>query len=51
MLFIILPYYLVTLLCPEPVVTCALERAVEEHVAVADGDVVEHDQVEVDLVR
>ena len=43
--------YLVALLRPEPVVAGALERAVEEHVAVADGHVVQHDQVEVHLVR
>ena len=43
--------YLVALLCPEPVVAGALQRSVEEHVAVADGHVVQHDQVEVDLVR
>ena len=43
--------YLVALLCPEPVVASALETAVEEHVAVTDGHVVQHDQVKVHLVR
>ena len=42
---------LVALLCPEPVVASALETAVEEHVAVTDGHVVQHDQVKVHLVR